>query len=156
MKNFFSLSLLLFIYATSFGQEMQLLKTLNDFEIRYKVTKTEETEKHDKYVVEVVFRNISDKDIFYAGLPARSKHDEVTEEFIRIAVSGSVGMFSDSGVYLFGEATNLKAGDNRIMLVKAKKEYLSQSFFKTKKGEVPNFTVVPSGVVLKNSLMEFL
>lgn len=152
--------LVLFISFASVlqAQEFQLLKKSNDIEILYRLKKTKENDKNVTYLMELTYKNLSGKDIYYNGLPPKTKNSQGQGHFAMVEVSNvNFFAFSDSDAHLSGEKSNLSFKGEPIYIIRSGKEYDKSFEFKLKKELEPVIVAkTDNEIIFKTNLYDFL
>ena|SRR5690606_38807517 len=142
--------LLLCLPGLLHAQEYELLKSFNGIEVYYKMQVIKETKKKKTYFVEIMYKNVTDSDLYYNG------RKEVSPAFLSVPESisysndfcyvdfVSAGQFAeDTGMSLFGDSTNFEKDGTQIRVIPKGKEFYRTAQYVVKAGREPIINVRP-------------
>lgn len=145
MKTFLLAACLSICYSLT-AQEKITLNTQDGIQVTYELTKMDDGDKKDTYLVIVKAENTNDHDVYYS-IPLTKQANgtyvvPVTANllFAQTSVRNSTSLFGDQ-VNLKGTETKITTNDNKLLYTIAKGSFITgEQKFKVKKGAKPVLT----------------
>lgn len=140
------LTLCIIISYSLTAQEKITLNTQDGIQVTYELTKMDEGDKKDTYLVVARAENTNDHDVYYSIPMTRQANGSyvisatANQYFAQTSVRNSTSLFGDH-VNFKGTETKITTNDNKLLYTIAKGAFVSgEQKFKVKKGAKPVLT----------------